>query len=140
MRRDVRLLGDMLGEVLRESGGQDLLDDVETAAPGGDRGPGQPRSRRAGPAAAGAPDADPAGDEIAALVASWPLDRAELVARAFTVYFHLTNLAEELQRVRALREQDTGQARSASRWRPRSPSSAASRALGISTTCSPGCE
>ena len=29
MRRDVRLLGDMLGEVLRESGGQELLDDVE---------------------------------------------------------------------------------------------------------------
>ncbi len=29
MRRDVRLLGDLLGEVLRESGGQDLLDDVE---------------------------------------------------------------------------------------------------------------
>ena len=29
MRRDVRLLGDLLGEVLRESGGQDLLDDME---------------------------------------------------------------------------------------------------------------
>ena len=29
---------------------------------------------------------------------------AELVARAFTVYFHLTNLAEEQQRVRSLRE------------------------------------
>ncbi len=110
MRRDVRLLGDMLGEVLRESGGQGLLDDVE-------------RLRRAviaarasngaaGDGAAGDADpyADPAGDEIAALVASWPLDRAEAVARAFTVYFHLTNLAEELQRVRALREQDTGQA------------------------------
>jgi hypothetical protein len=27
-----RLLGDMLGEVLRESGGQDLLDDVEDCA------------------------------------------------------------------------------------------------------------
>jgi phosphoenolpyruvate carboxylase len=106
MRRDVRLLGDMLGEVLRESGGQDLLDDVErlrqaviaaraSHRPAGDGPPGDPH-------------ADPAGDEIAALVASWPLDRAELVARAFTVYFHLTNLAEELQRVRALREQDTG--------------------------------
>ena len=108
MRRDVRLLGDMLGEVLRESGGQDLLDDVErlrqaVIAARASHGPGPSDGR-------GDPDADPAGDEIAALVASWPLDRAELVARAFTVYFHLTNLAEELQRVRALREQDTGQA------------------------------
>ena len=67
-------------------------------------------SGRGGPGGSADSHADPAGDEIAALVASWPLDRAELVARAFTVYFHLTNLAEELQRVRALREQDTGQA------------------------------
>ena len=97
MRRDVRLLGGLLGEVLRESGGQDLLDDVE-------------RLRRAVIEARRNPGADPAGDEIAALVAGWPLDRAELVARAFTVYFHLTNLAEEQQRVRALRDRDTGEA------------------------------
>ena len=95
MRRDVRLLGDLLGEVIRESGGQDLLDDVE-------------RLRRA-VIAARAPRRSPTdgdrrpADEIAALVAGWPLDRAELVARAFTVYFHLTNLAEEQQRVRTLR-------------------------------------
>ncbi len=120
MRRDVRLLGDMLGEVLRESGGQDLLDDVERlrqaviaarASHGSDGGGSDGAgSDGAGSDGDGDPHADPAGDEIAALVASWPLDRAELVARAFTVYFHLTNLAEELQRVRALREQDTGQA------------------------------
>jgi phosphoenolpyruvate carboxylase len=101
MRRDVRLLGDLLGEAIRESGGQELLDDVE-------------RLRRAviaarsGPAPAGPPGpaADQAGDGIAALVASWPLARAEQVARAFTVYFHLTNLAEERHRVRILRGQD----------------------------------
>ena len=29
MRRDVRLLGDLLGEAIRDIGGQDLLDDVE---------------------------------------------------------------------------------------------------------------
>ena len=29
MRRDVRLLGDILGQIISESGGQDLLDDVE---------------------------------------------------------------------------------------------------------------
>ena len=96
MRRDVRLLGDLLGEVLREAGGQELLDDVE-------------QLRQAVIAARlSAASSDEPGDEIAALVAGWSLDRAELVARAFTVYFHLTNLAEELQRVRALRERDTG--------------------------------
>jgi phosphoenolpyruvate carboxylase len=127
MRRDVRLLGDLLGEVLRESGGQDLLDDVERlrlaviaarrAFPCDDSPPG--RAHLAGAHQDGAPEggapeggapADPAGDEIAALVASWPLDRAELVARAFTVYFHLTNLAEEQHRVRVLRERDSGTA------------------------------
>ena len=48
--------------------------------------------------------------DIQAMVTAWPLDRAELVARAFTVYFHLVNLAEELQRIRALRSRDTGAA------------------------------
>ena len=93
LRRDVRLLGDLLGEVIRESGGQDLLDDVE-------------RLRRAVIAARDKPPgdaADLAGDQIAALVAGWPLARAELVAKAFTIYFHLTNLAEERHRVRVLR-------------------------------------
>jgi phosphoenolpyruvate carboxylase len=95
MRRDVRLLGDLLGEVIREVGGQDLLDDTE-------------RLRRAVIAARELPPgdaADQAGDEIAALVAGWPLSRAELVAKAFTIYFHLTNLAEERHRVRTLRGQ-----------------------------------
>ncbi|HEV2377171.1 MAG TPA: phosphoenolpyruvate carboxylase [Streptosporangiaceae bacterium] len=100
MRRDVRLLGELLGEVIREAGGQDLLDDVE-------------RLRHAVIAARvsppPAPDvADHTGDEIAALVAAWPLERAELVAKAFTVYFHLTNLAEERQRVRVLRSPPGG--------------------------------
>jgi phosphoenolpyruvate carboxylase len=98
MRRDVRLLGGLLGEVLRESGGQGLLDDVE-------------RLRHAVIAArrAGRPPPDDAElREITELVAAWPLERAEAVAHAFTVYFHLANLAEEHQRIRTLRERDTG--------------------------------
>jgi phosphoenolpyruvate carboxylase len=109
LRRDVRLLGGLLGEVLREAGGQELLDDTERlrhAVIDARRGP--PGGPGAGLSAGR--DADPAGDQISALVASWPLDRAELVARAFTVYFHLSNLAEELHRVRALRERDAGDA------------------------------
>ena len=128
MRRDVRLLGDLLGEVLRESGGQDLLDDVERLRLAVIAARHPPPPDDAPPGSAVSPDdgadlpgdeiadlagdqiADLAGDEIAALVAGWPLDRAELVARAFTVYFHLTNLAEEQHRVRALRERDAGAA------------------------------
>jgi phosphoenolpyruvate carboxylase len=95
LRRDVRLLGGLLGEVIREAGGQGLLDDVE-------------RLRRAVIAAREKPPGDEAGragDKIAALVAGWPLAHAELVAKAFTIYFHLTNLAEERHRVRVLRGQ-----------------------------------
>jgi phosphoenolpyruvate carboxylase len=98
MRRDVRLLGDLLGEVLLESGGQGLLDDVE-------------RLRHAVIAARVAgrpPQTDAALREITEMVADWPLERAEAVAHAFTVYFHLANLAEEHQRIRTLRERDTG--------------------------------
>jgi phosphoenolpyruvate carboxylase len=100
MRRDVRLLGDMLGEVISESEGPDLLADVE-------------RLRHAVIEARRVPDrassaAAAAADAIAALVASWPRERAEQVARAFTVYFHLVNLAEEQQRVRTLRERESG--------------------------------
>ena len=100
MRRDVRLLGEILGLVIAESDGPDLLADVEDlrhrviAA----------RQHDAG----GQPGAAPAADEdIAVLVARWPLARAEAVARAFTVYFHLANLAEEHQRIRTLRDRDT---------------------------------
>ncbi len=100
MRRDVRLLGDMLGEVISESAGAGLLADVE-------------RLRHAVIAARSAADrgsaaATAAGDEITALVASWSWERAEQVARAFTVYFHLANLAEEQQRVRTLQLRGSG--------------------------------
>jgi phosphoenolpyruvate carboxylase len=107
MRRDVRLLGDILGEVIRDSEGPDLLADVERLRRAVIEAR---RGERDEYLADGARSADPAGDEIAALVASWSLDRAEQVARAFTVYFHLVNLAEEHQRIRILRERDSGQA------------------------------
>jgi phosphoenolpyruvate carboxylase len=100
MRRDVRLLGDLLGEVLRESGGQDLLDDVERLRHA------VISARRGGPALPDTP-ADTLR-EISEMVTAWPLERAEAVAHAFTVYFHLANLAEEHQRIRTLRERDTG--------------------------------
>lgn len=90
LRSDVKLLGEMLGTILAESGGEDLLADVE-------------KLRRA---VIEARDGTVSTEEITAIVGAWPLERAKQVARAFTVYFHLANLAEEHQRMRALRERD----------------------------------
>jgi len=90
LRRDVRLLGELLGQVVAEGGGPDLLADVE-------------RLRRAVIAARDSDEEDLAAERLAA---SWPLARAEEVARAFTCYFHLANLAEEHHRARILRERD----------------------------------
>lgn len=91
LRRDVRLLGELLGQVLQEHGGPQLLADVE-------------RLRQSVIAARHGQPAQ-APEE---LVASWTLERSEQVARAFTCYFHLVNLAEEHHRVRVLRERDRG--------------------------------
>jgi phosphoenolpyruvate carboxylase len=97
MRRDVRLLGGILGEIIRDSSGPELLADVERLR----RAVIEARQREEHHLAA-------AGDEITRMVASWSLEQAEQVARAFAVYFHLANLAEEHQRIRNLRERDTG--------------------------------
>jgi phosphoenolpyruvate carboxylase len=91
LRREVRLLGDLLGQVLAEYGGPGLLEDVENL-------------RRTVIVAREKEDQGTA----ARLVAAWPIDRAEQVARAFTCYFQLVNLAEERHRARALRERDRG--------------------------------
>jgi phosphoenolpyruvate carboxylase len=94
LRADVRLLGGLLGQVIAENGGPDLLADVE-------------RLRKAVIAAR---KGEQSADGVAAMVAEWPVDRAVQIARAFTCYFHLANLAEEHFRIRTLRLRDTGDA------------------------------
>lgn len=92
LRSDVRVLGDVLGDVLVGFGGQTLLDDVS-------------RLRELMITVYTAPpaQAEPAAREAEALVSGFSLARAEEVARAFAVYFHLVNVAEEHHRIRALR-------------------------------------
>ena len=92
MRADVRLLGRLLGHVLLESGSDGLFDDVE-------------RLRAATIEAYTDPTSD-AFDRATAIASGFSPARADEVARAFTVYFHLVNLAEERQRVRMLRRRD----------------------------------
>ncbi|HEU5034059.1 MAG TPA: phosphoenolpyruvate carboxylase [Mycobacteriales bacterium] len=93
MREDVRLLGAMLGDVLAETGGADLYADVE-------------RLRQAVRAARRGGDPD----EPRRIVDSYDVARAEQVAHAFAVLFHLVNLAEERHRVRVLRARDVDDA------------------------------
>ncbi len=92
LRNDVRLLGELLGVVLAEASGPDLLDDVEDL-----------RALTIQAYAESGTDAITRAEE---LVESFSLDRAEAVARAFTAYFHLVNLAEEYHRVRVLRSRE----------------------------------
>src|SRR5690625_1523921 len=92
LRQDVRLLGDLLGQVLAQASGQDLLDDVE-------------KLRELTIKAYTEPGAG-AFAQAEELVAGFTLDRAEEVSRAFTCYFHLANLAEEAHRVRVLRSRE----------------------------------
>ncbi|WP_375400462.1 phosphoenolpyruvate carboxylase [uncultured Amnibacterium sp.] len=92
MRADVRLLGGLLGRVLRESGSPGLYDDVERL--------------RVATIEAYTDETERAFAAAAAIADGLAVPRADEVARAFTAYFHLVNLAEEHQRVRALRERE----------------------------------
>jgi phosphoenolpyruvate carboxylase len=92
LRTDVRLLGELLGQVILEFGGPELLADVERL-----RAVAIHAHGHAGEAAL------VHAEEI---VAGFAPARAEEVARAFTCYFHLVNLAEEYHRVRLLRGRD----------------------------------
>src|SRR6185437_284445 len=86
LRRDVRLLGDLLGHVLVEQEGETLLEDVERIR-------GLARAARRG--------ADQ--DELTAAVAALPLERQASVLRAFATYFQLANVAEQQHRIRRRR-------------------------------------
>ncbi|MBL0696603.1 phosphoenolpyruvate carboxylase [Comamonas sp. JC664] len=92
LRRDVRLLGRLLGEVLVEQEGQQLFDleeEVRRLAIQRRRGP--VAGRRAVAA------------ELAEVLQRLPLEQAEPVLRAFSVYFQLVNLAEQHHRIRRAR-------------------------------------
>ncbi|HLM43598.1 MAG TPA: phosphoenolpyruvate carboxylase, partial [Myxococcaceae bacterium] len=93
LRRDVRLLGRLLGEVLIEQEGQSLFDLEERVRRLSiERRRGPKSGRRA------------AATQLAALLREMPLGQAEPVLRAFSTYFRLVNLAEQNHRIRRTRE------------------------------------
>ncbi len=93
LRRDVRSLGTLLGEVLREQAGDDLFAHVEALRQGTIR-------RRDAEARGDEKEAERQGAKALELVHSLPAERAILLTRAFAFYFELINLAETNHRKR----------------------------------------
>ena len=98
---EIRLLGSLLGQVIAEQAGPELLDLVE-------------RVRRTTIRLRRGDDPSLRGGLVAELAALDP-DRAEVVVRAFSLYFRLVNLAEERELVREARRADRDRQRPAGR-------------------------
>jgi len=90
LRRDVRLLTTLLGDAIRAHGGEDLFATVEELRRAVRRLHERPTPSRAA-----------AVDRV---IAGISREQGAHVARAFTAFFQLVNVAEERQRVRELRE------------------------------------
>jgi phosphoenolpyruvate carboxylase len=91
---DVYLLAGLLGEVLRESGGERAFVQTETART-------LAKNLRAGDVQA--------GDDLDALVRGLSDDEAETLVRSFTNYFQLINLAEDSERIRRIRNREVAE-------------------------------
>src|SRR5688572_11104130 len=85
LRDDVRTLGALVGDVIREQGGEALFRQVETARVAAIR-------RREGE-----PAAEP---ELEALVGALSAREAAELVRGFATYFEVVNLAERVHRIR----------------------------------------
>jgi phosphoenolpyruvate carboxylase len=96
LSEDVRLVIDTLGFVIRALGGDEVYGAVEAIRLAAKE------AREADAAAV----SDAARERLAGVVASLDAGTALEVARAFTLYFQLVNLAEDAQRTRELRRRE----------------------------------
>jgi phosphoenolpyruvate carboxylase len=95
LRRDVRLLGDLLGQVMVEQEGEELLAREEEI---------RQLSRRA--REEGSPELR---EELARVVGALDVEGQTKILRAFTLYFQLANIAEQHHRLRRRREYELEQ-------------------------------
>jgi phosphoenolpyruvate carboxylase len=98
LRRDVRLLGILLGRVLVEQVGESLLGVVEELRRIFIQHREQPRSEPASP-----DFKDPLLNRAREIISGLTIDAAHRVTKAFAIYFELTNLAETNHRKRRRR-------------------------------------
>jgi len=89
LRADVHMLGSLVGDLLKEQGGNELFEFVESA---------RLRSIRR------REDNEKPGEELADLVKGLDPTLAMEVIRAFSTYFQMVNTAEKVHRIRRRRE------------------------------------
>jgi len=89
LRQDVHTLGALVGELLKEQGGEELFELVENARLRSIR-------RREGN--------EKPGEELADIVKNLDLSLAMEVIRSFSTYFQVVNIAEKVHRIRRRRE------------------------------------
>ena len=89
LRHDVRTLGNMVGDLIREQGGEELFELVENA---------RVRSIRR------REENERPGEELALLVKNLDPRLALQVIRSFSTYFQMVNTAEKVHRIRRRRE------------------------------------
>src|SRR5512139_1262522 len=87
----IHLLGDLLGEVLRQREGQSFFEVEEQIR-------SLAKARRAGAAQA--------DDQLVQAIQRLSPDEARVIATAFALYFDLVNLAEEANRIGRLRARE----------------------------------
>ena len=122
LRHDVDLLASSLGDVIREQEGEAVFDTVERVrALTKHRRAAETAAREAGERPRSADRDDEATASLRALVDELDLPTAERVLRAFTLFFQLVNVAEQIHRVRVNRLREGA----ASAEAPRSESIAA---------------
>jgi phosphoenolpyruvate carboxylase len=92
LKEDIRLLGRLLGEVLREQSGEDMYDLVETV-------------RQTSVQFAKLGDEE-AGRQLAELLSNFSAQNAVFVVRAFSQFLHLANIAEDQHHIRRNREHE----------------------------------
>ncbi|MCC6904541.1 MAG: phosphoenolpyruvate carboxylase, partial [Anaerolineae bacterium] len=88
---DIRLLGNLLGRVIREQHGEEafnLVEEVRLTA----------KARRGGN--------DEATARLITLISGLDQDAQRILVKAFTLYFQLINIAEDQQRIRVLRQRE----------------------------------